>query len=146
MHTKLLRASSIWVLKTSNNKDTTASLGILIQCLIILMGLFFPLVSSQTNSFQFMIMVLCSPACLCLLGDLPVSKDRWLLGFPTAVPSPGWTNPSPPASPHSVRSPAPWQPWWPQNTLVYQHHSCTVRPKTGYLIWDMVHSVTSKGE
>lgn len=48
-----------------------------------------------------MIMVLCTPASLCL----PVSKDRWLWEFPTAVPPPDCANPNPPGSPHRVRSP-----------------------------------------
>lgn len=146
MQTRLLRASSSWVLKTSDNEDITTSLGTLIQCLIILMVIFLFLISSQTNPFQFMVMVLCSHAHLCLLGDLPISKDRWLLGSSTAVPSPGWANPSPPTSPHRVRSPALWPPWWPRNALVYQHYSCIACPKTGCFIWDMVQWVTSKGE
>lgn len=95
MHTILFRASSSWFLKTSDKEYITTSLGTLIQCFIILMGIFFFLLSSQTNPFQLMIMVLCSPACLCLPGDLPISKDRWLLGFPTAIPSPSCANANP---------------------------------------------------
>lgn len=147
MQTRLLRTSSGWVLKTSNNVDITTSPGTLTQCWIILMGIFFFLIPSQTKPFQFMTMVLCSPACLCLLGDLAIRMDRQVaVRVPHNCPFSTLSKPQSPSLSLQVRSPAPWPPWWLLNALVYQHHSRTVHPKTRYLIWNTVQWVTSKGE
>lgn len=99
MHTTLFRASAefwtlfSWVLKTSDKEYITASLGTLIQCFIILMGIFFSFIQSDQSLSVHDHGPLFS--CLPLSFWWPSHKHRWLLGFPTAIPSPSCANPNP---------------------------------------------------
>lgn len=123
IQTRLLRALSSCVLKTSKNTNI----------LTLLNKYFFFLISSQTGLFSSWSRS-SPPAWLCLLSNLPVGEGRWLLGFPMAVPSPDWANPTPPASTHRVMAPASWPTWFALSLSISFFYSGA----KNWILWNMI--------
>lgn len=122
IQTRLLRALSSCVLKTSKNTNI----------ITLLNFFFFFLMSSQTVLFSSW-----SRSSLLLPGSIFLvtfqGEGRLLLGFPMAVPSPNWANSIPLASNHRVMAPASWPTWFALSLSI----SFLYSGAKNWILWDM---------